>query len=46
MPNDRLHDTNSRVARIEATPEPITIDPARTAVLVVDMQLAVAPEPR
>jgi isochorismate hydrolase len=38
MADDRMHDTNSRVVRIEATPEPIAIDPARAAVLVVDMQ--------
>jgi ureidoacrylate peracid hydrolase len=33
-----FHDTQSRMVRIEAKPEPIAIDPARTAVLVVDMQ--------
>jgi ureidoacrylate peracid hydrolase len=38
MAHDPLHEKNSRAVRIEATPEPITIDPARTAVLVVDMQ--------
>jgi ureidoacrylate peracid hydrolase len=36
--NPLVHDTNSRVVRIEARPEPITIDLTRTAVLVVDMQ--------
>jgi ureidoacrylate peracid hydrolase len=35
MANDLVHDTNSRVVRIEAKPEPIAIDPARTAVIVV-----------
>jgi ureidoacrylate peracid hydrolase len=38
MAHDRVHDTNSRAVRIEALPEPIAIDPARTAVIVVDMQ--------
>jgi ureidoacrylate peracid hydrolase len=38
MAHGRLHDTNSRAVRIEATPEPIAIDPARTAVIVVDVQ--------
>ena len=32
------HDTESCVVRLDARPEPIAIDPARTAMLVVDMQ--------
>jgi ureidoacrylate peracid hydrolase len=38
MASDRIHDTNSRVVRIEALPQPVTIDPARTAGLVIDRQ--------
>ena len=38
MAHERVHDTNSRAVRIEATPAAITIDPAMTAVIVVDMQ--------
>jgi len=38
MADDRMHDTHSRMITIEATPEAITIDTAKTAVLVVDMQ--------
>jgi nicotinamidase-related amidase len=38
MTHHRVHDTQSRMVRIEATPEPIAIETARTAVLVVDMQ--------
>jgi ureidoacrylate peracid hydrolase len=38
MTDHRVHDTNSQMIRIEATPEPITIETAKTAVLVVDMQ--------
>jgi ureidoacrylate peracid hydrolase len=37
MADDRMHDTYSRRVRIEATPEAITIDTAKTVVLVVDM---------
>jgi hypothetical protein len=33
-----MHDTYSRRVRIEATPEALTIETAKTAVLVVDMQ--------
>lgn len=38
MTHQRFHETNSRVVRLEAKPEPIPIDTARTAVIVVDMQ--------
>jgi ureidoacrylate peracid hydrolase len=38
MAHDRVHETHSRMVRIEATPEPTTIETAKTAVLVVDMQ--------
>lgn len=38
MTDHRLQDSNGRVVSIEAMPEPIAIDTARTAVLVVDMQ--------
>jgi nicotinamidase-related amidase len=38
MADHRVYDTNSRVVKIEATPEAITIETAETAVLVVDMQ--------
>jgi ureidoacrylate peracid hydrolase len=38
MTHNRVHEPHSRVVRIEATPEPITLDLAKTAVLVVDMQ--------
>ena len=38
MTDHRLQDRNGQVVRIEATPEPIAIDTARTAVLVVDTQ--------
>ena len=38
MTDHRLQDRSGQVVRIEATPEPIAIDTARTAVLVVDMQ--------
>jgi hypothetical protein len=38
MTDHRLQDRNGKVVRIEATPEPIAIDTARTAVLVVDTQ--------
>lgn len=38
MAQHRFHNTNSRVVRIDAKPEPIAIDTARTAVIVVDMQ--------
>lgn len=33
-----LHDTKGRVVRLDAKPEPIIIETARTAVIVVDMQ--------
>jgi len=36
--SDPIHHTKSRVVRIEAKPEPIEIDTARTAVIVCDMQ--------
>ncbi len=36
--NRRLSDAKSRMIKIEAKPEPITIDRAKTAVIVVDMQ--------
>jgi pimeloyl-ACP methyl ester carboxylesterase len=38
MTGHRLQDRSGQVVRIEATPEPIAIDTARTAVLVVDTQ--------
>jgi ureidoacrylate peracid hydrolase len=38
MANHLVHDTKSRVVRLDATPEPIAIETARTAVIVVDMQ--------
>ena len=38
MANHLSHDTKSRIVRLDARPEPIAIDPACTAVLVVDMQ--------
>jgi hypothetical protein len=38
MTDHRLQDRNGQVVGIEATPEPIAIDTARTAVLVVDTQ--------
>jgi ureidoacrylate peracid hydrolase len=38
MANQLSHDTKSRMVRLDARPEPIAIDPTRTAVLVVDMQ--------
>jgi hypothetical protein len=38
MTKHLVHDTNSRVVRIEALPDPIAIDIAWTAVIVVDMQ--------
>lgn len=38
MTDHRVHDTNSQVVRLEAKPEPIAIETAKTAVLVVDMQ--------
>ena len=38
MTDHRLQDRSGQVVRIEATPEPIAIDTARTAVLVVDTQ--------
>jgi ureidoacrylate peracid hydrolase len=38
MADDRMHDTHSRMITIEATPEALTIDTAKTAVLVVDTQ--------
>ena len=38
MTNHLSHDTKGEVVRIDAKPEPIAIDIARTAVLVVDMQ--------
>lgn len=36
--SDFFHPTKSRIVRIEAKPEPIAIDTAKTAVIVVDMQ--------
>src|SRR5260370_39377746 len=36
--NRRWSDAKSRMIKIEAKPEPITIDRAKTAVIVVDMQ--------
>jgi len=33
-----IRDTKSRIVRFEAKPEPVAIDTARTAVIVVDMQ--------
>jgi len=38
MANHLSHDTKSRIVSLDARPEPIAIDTARTAVLVVDMQ--------
>ncbi|HEX9871014.1 MAG TPA: cysteine hydrolase [Candidatus Tectomicrobia bacterium] len=38
MAHERVHDSHSRAVRITATPEAITIETAKTAVLVVDMQ--------
>jgi ureidoacrylate peracid hydrolase len=38
MAHHRFQDTKSQVVRIDAKPEPIAIDTARTAVIVVDMQ--------
>ena len=38
MADDRMHDTYRRRVRIEATTEALTIEMAKTAVLVVDMQ--------
>jgi nicotinamidase-related amidase len=38
MTDHRVQDRNGQVVRIEATPKPIAIDTARTAVLVVDTQ--------
>ncbi|SRR5712692_959950 len=38
MTDHLFHDTKSRVIRLDAKPEPIAIDTARTAVIVVDMQ--------
>lgn len=38
MAHHLFHDTKSPVVRLEAKPEPIAIDTARTAVIVVDMQ--------
>jgi ureidoacrylate peracid hydrolase len=38
MANPLSHATKSRIVSLDARPEPIAIDPARTAVLVVDMQ--------
>lgn len=38
MADDRMHDTYSRRVRIEATPEALTIETAKTAALVVGMQ--------
>ena len=37
MAHDLVHDPHSRMVRIDAIPKPITLDPTRTAVLVVDM---------
>src|SRR2546429_8035541 len=36
--SDSFHSTRSRIVRIEAKPDPIAIDTAKTAVIVVDMQ--------
>jgi ureidoacrylate peracid hydrolase len=38
MADHLFRDTKSRVIRLDAKPEPIAIDTARTAVIVVDMQ--------
>jgi ureidoacrylate peracid hydrolase len=38
MANHCSHGINSRVVSLDARPDPIAIDPARTAVIVVDMQ--------
>ncbi len=38
MPDHLLNDTETHVVRLDAKPEPIHIDPAMTAVLVIDMQ--------
>lgn len=38
VPNRLLGDTATRVVTFDAQPEPIAIDTARTAVIVVDMQ--------
>jgi ureidoacrylate peracid hydrolase len=38
MTDHLFHDTKSWVVRLDAKPEPIAIDTARTAVIVVDMQ--------
>ncbi len=38
MADHLFHDTKSQVVRIDAKPEPIAIDTAKTAVIVVDMQ--------
>src|SRR6266511_1292933 len=38
MANHLVHDTKSQVVRLDAKPEPIAIETARTAVIVVDMQ--------
>ena len=38
MTDHHFRDTKSRVIRLDAKPEPIAIDIARTAVIVVDMQ--------
>ena len=38
MTHNRFPDTPNRVVSLEAQPAPITLDPARSAVIVVDMQ--------
>lgn len=38
MPDHPFNHTKSRVVRLDAKPEPIVVDAARTAVIVVDMQ--------
>ncbi len=38
MANHLVHDRKSQVVRIDAQPEPIAIETARTAVIVIDMQ--------
>src|SRR5260221_5798770 len=38
MADHLLHDTKSQVVRLDAQPEPITFELAKTAVMVVDMQ--------
>ena len=38
MTDQLSHDTKSQVVRMDAKPEPVAIDTARTAVIVVDMQ--------